>query len=167
MTDTPNVSCTPVVSEALFLFATAGLKRLLLSSASVPLAPSSSVRGARGPQRSLLLLRDHLLGVGRQVQPQWPLPAHQRLPDRQSVGPQHGEQTPGDVPGVCPTRLRRPFANQSFTGAQLLRCFPTWGKHGAACEVLLAVCSRFNHQRLDCCCFFLILIFISLHKDDA
>lgn len=120
MTDTPSVSCTPVVSEALFQCAAAGLKRLLLSSASLPLAPSSSVRGARGPQRSLLLLRDHLLGVGRQVQPQWPLPAHQRLPDRQSVGPQHGEQTPGDVPGVCPTRVRRPFANHSHS--QVLSC---------------------------------------------
>jgi len=60
---------------------------------------SFSVWGTRGSGEPLLLLGDHLLRVGRQVQPQWALPADQRLPHRQGVGLEHGQGPGGDVPG--------------------------------------------------------------------
>lgn len=49
--------------------------------------------------QQILLLRDHFLRVGRQVQPQWTLPIDQRLPHRQGVGPQHGQGSSGDISG--------------------------------------------------------------------
>ena len=104
-----------------------GLKAIPLLPLSLPLC-LSSVRGARGPQRPFLLLRDHLVRVRRQVQPQRSLPAHQRLPDRQSLGPQHGEQAPRDLPGVFQTtwnargsiKTHKKTKMNMFSQAQLL-----------------------------------------------
>lgn len=59
----------------------------------------SSVWGTWRSREPVLLLRDHFLCVGRQVQSQWTLFADQRLPHRQGVGPEHGQGPRGDIPG--------------------------------------------------------------------
>lgn len=59
-----------------------------------------SVWRAWRSRQQILLLRNHLLRVGRQVQPQRTLPADQRLPHRQGVGPEHGQGPSGDISGA-------------------------------------------------------------------
>ena len=51
-----------------------------------------SVRGARRPKQSLILLRDHFLHLRCQVQSQWTLHDDQRLPVRKDLGFKYGEQ---------------------------------------------------------------------------
>lgn len=58
-----------------------------------------SLRRARGPQQPLLLLGNHLLRVGREVQPQRAVHAHAGLPHGQGLGPEHGGEAHRDLPG--------------------------------------------------------------------
>lgn len=82
-----------------------------------------SLRGAWGPKQPILLLWDHLLHLGREVQSQRTLYDDTWLPLRQSLGPQHGEQASGDVSGAW-TYLSNDFKNNWRERRQwALQCF--------------------------------------------
>lgn len=55
---------------------------------------------ARGSKQSFLLLRNNVIHLWCELQPQWTLHDDTWLPVHQNLGPQHGDSSSGDLPGT-------------------------------------------------------------------